>query len=376
MQTAATGLVGINATVIGENPTGLGLYSIQVIRELDRLRNDLLVYTSSPESLGPVRAHVIAVSPRLRPERRLRGHVARLVWLQTALRASARRRRLGVLLHTVPEGVLATSVPQVTVVHDLVPMRYPAQYPRQRSYFRFLVPRLLRASRMVIADSQSTRRDVVAMYGIEAGTVRVIHPGYDARAYFSNGNAAARGGHGDGYFVYVGNLLPHKNVLGLLDAFAILRRRRACRLIIRGSGRADYVHAVRERIETTGLADTVRILDYLPEPALRDLYAHAVGLIVPSLHEGFGLPVLEAMACGVPVITSTSPALAEVAGDASLMIDPHDAAGLARTMDRLLTDGALSADLRQRGLKRVQSFGWGQTAEQISRVLDEVLATA
>ena len=367
--------VGINASVIGDNPTGLGLCAIKLIRELDRLRDDLVVYTSAPEELEPLRGRIVRVSSRVRPGRGLRGHIARQAWLQTVLRVRARYDGLGVLLNTLPEGVLGLSCPQVTVVHDLVPMRYPAQYPRQRSYFRFLVPRLVRASRVVVADSQSTRRDLIAMYAVPADKIRVIHPGYDATAYFSNGAGNGRED-GDGYFVYVGNLLPHKNVLGLLDALAILNGRRPCRLIIRGHGRADYTRAVRERVERLGLNGAVSFVEYMAEPRLRDLYTHAIGLVLPSLHEGFGLPVLEAMACGIPVITSRNSSLSEVAGDASLMIDPGDSVALADTMHRLLTDRGLSDDLRARGLRRVHAFGWRQTAEQLSLVLDEVLAAA
>lgn len=98
--------------------------------------------------------------------------------------------------------------------------------------------------------------------------------------------------------------------------------------------------------------------------------------MLPSLHEGFGLPVLEAMACGIPVITARNSSLTEVAGDASLLIDPYDSAALAETMHRLLTDRGLSDDLRARGLRRVHAFGWPQTAEQLSCVLDAVLAAA
>jgi glycosyltransferase involved in cell wall biosynthesis len=370
------GTVGINASIIGENPTGLGLYTINLIRELDRLRDDLLVYTSSPEALGSLRARIAPVSSAVRPERGLRGHFARLVWTQSVLRARARIDRLGVMLNTVPEGILGFPIPQVTVVHDIVPMLFPAEYPRQQYYFRLLVPWTLRASRVVVADSESTQRDIIEIYGLPPGQVRVIHPGYDPDAYFFDEPAPAAGGEQERYFIYVGNLLPHKNLLRLLDALAILQRRRPCRLIIRGEGRSDYTRALRERIETLGLGERVALLEYAGGRALRDLYARAVALVLPSLHEGFGLPVLEAMACGTPVIASRGSSLSEVAGDASLMVDPYDAIGFAETMYRLLTNRDLRDKLRQRGLQRARSFGWRRTAERMSRLLDEVVGAA
>ena len=162
--------------------------------------------------------------------------------------------------------------------------------------------------------------------------------------------------------------------MSLLDALAILRRRRRARLIIRGDGQPAYARAVRERVETLGLGDLVSFQGYAAEGALRDLYAGAVCLVLPSLREGFGLPVLEAMACGTPVITSSSSSLPEVGGDAALRVDPHDAIDLADAMYRVLTDADLRDDLRERGLKWVRAFSWRRTAEQISRLLDEVRA--
>ena len=182
---------------------------------------------------------------------------------------------------------------------------------------------------------------------------------------------------GDGYVLYVGNLLPHKNLLSLLDALAILRRRhRGTRLIIRGEGQATYARAVRERVETLGLSDVVSFQGYAGKRALRDLYAGAACLVLPSLREGFGLPVLEAMACGTPVITSSSSSLPEVAGDAAILVDPYDAIDLSDAMYRVLADANFREELRERGLKWVGGFSWRRTAEQMSRLLDDVRCRA
>jgi glycosyltransferase involved in cell wall biosynthesis len=367
-----TGGVGINASIIGESPTGLGLYAINLIRALDTLRADLRVYTSSPEALGPLRARILPATRLVRPEHGLRGHFMRLIWVQTSLRLRFRASGMGVLLNTVPEAILGSRVPQVTVVHDLLPLFFPAEYPRQQYYFRSLVPRVLKSSRVIVADSESTRRDIIQGYGIAPAKVKVIYPGYDPTTYCANGFDRVPASAEDSYLLYVGNLLPHKNVLSLLDALAILRRRHRVRLIIRGEGQPTYARAVRERVETLGLSDAVSFQGYAGEGALRDLYTRAACLVLPSLREGFGLPVLEAMACGTPVITSSSSSLPEVGGDAALRVDPHDAIELSDAMYRVLTDTNLREDLRERGLKWVTTFSWRRTAEQMSRLLDEV----
>ncbi len=298
----------------------------------------------------------------------------RLIWVQTALRVRARAAGIEALLNMVPEAILGSPIPQVTVVHDLLPLFFPAEYPRQQYYFRSLVPRVLRSSRVLVADSESTRRDITQSYGIAPDKIRVVYPGYDPDTYSANGSDRPLRSVEGSYLLYVGNLLPHKNLLSLLDALAILRRRRRARLIIRGDGQPAYARAVRERVETLGLGDLVSFQGYAAEGALRDLYAGAVCLVLPSLREGFGLPVLEAMACGTPVITSSSSSLPEVGGDAALRVDPHDAIDLADAMYRVLTDADLRDDLRERGLKWVRAFSWRRTAEQISRLLDEVRA--
>ncbi len=365
--------VGINASIVGQNPTGLGLYSVNLVRELDEIRDDLLVYTSYLAAFGGLRAPISRVPTGVRPERGLRGHFRRMLWLQSTLWVRTRVNGFKAVLNTVPEGLLGSPVPQVTVVHDLLPLLFPAEYPRQQYYFRFLVPKVLRASRIVVADSESTRRNLIERLGLPPGRVRVIHPGYDPDVYFPNGVDPAPPPHREPYLLYVGNLLPHKNLLRLLDAVAILRRRTSCRLIIRGDGRPAYARALRERLETLGLNDAVTFLGYAAPDGLRNLYAHAACLVLPSLGEGFGLPVLEAMACGTPVVTTNTSSLPEVVGDAALKVDPYDSIGLAEAMYCVLTDRDLREELRQRGLQRVGSFSWQRTAEQISQILDEAL---
>ena len=361
--------VGINASIIGESPTGLGRYAINLIRALDAMRDDLSVYTSAPESLGRVRAQIRPATRLGRPERGMSGHLMRLVWVQTALRVRA--AGLDVLLNTVPEAVIGGRLPQITVVHDLLPLYYPAEYPRQQYYFRSLVPRVLHSSRVIVADSESTRRDVVQSYGVAPDKVRVVYPGYDPGTYSPNGGGRRGDSTAGSYVLYVGNLLPHKNLLCLLDALAIVRRRQPVRLVIRGDGQPGYARAVRRRVETLGLSSAVSFQGYAAEGQLRDLYAGAACLVLPSLREGFGLPVLEAMACGTPVVTSASSSLPEVGGDAALQVDPHDAIDLADAIYRVLTETHLREDLIERGLKWVRGFSWRRTAEQMSRLIDE-----
>ena len=369
----ATGVrVGVNASVVGENPTGLGIYSVKLVEALDQRLDDLVVYTSSREAFPSLGARLRRAPVRARPDYGMRGHLVRALWIQTVLRLKCRVAGVRVLLNTVPEGLIQPSLPQITVVHDLLPLLFPEEYPRQRHYFGVLVPRVLRASAMVVADSESSRRQVHARYGVPLEKIRTVHPAYDARMFARHPGDDAPQADGIASILFVGNLLPHKNVLRLLDAVAILRRRHPCRLVIRGHGRPSYVRAVRARVAAHGLGDAVTFLDDLTEPELRRLYTQAQCFVLPSLGEGFGMPVLEAMACGTPVVTSDVPALREVAADAALFVDPHDAESIADAMYRVLSDRALREDLRERGLRRAAAFSWSRTGAEMAQVIAEV----
>jgi glycosyltransferase involved in cell wall biosynthesis len=368
------GRIAVNATIVGDNPTGLGVYSTQLVRALDGIRDDLVVYTSCPGAFATLRSPVIPVTPAVRPERGLPGHCARLLWLQTAMRVAVRAGGLRGVLNTMPEAVLSARIPQVTVIHDLLPSLFPDQYARQQYYFRFFVPWVLRVSRAVVSDSEATKQEVLRHYALPPDKVRVVYPGFDAEV-FHRPEATPPAPPGETpYVLYVGNLLPHKNVFRLLEAFASVRARRACRLVVRGDGRPAYIQTLRDRVAALAVVDAVSFIGYLPEDRLRDLYAGAAAFVFPSLGEGFGLPLLEAMACGTPVVTSDRSALPEVAGGAALTVDPTDTGALAAAIDRVLSDRAVRDGLRCRGFERVKTFAWPKTAEGISALLDESLA--
>jgi glycosyltransferase involved in cell wall biosynthesis len=364
-------LVAVNASIVGPAPSGLGQYALGLIRALDPLREGLVVYTSCPEAFSGLRVTLRPASPLTRPELGVRGHVARLLWCQTALRTRLGLERPGVLLNTLPEGVLRCRVPQVTVVHDLIPLTFPRDYPRQQLYFHRLVPAILRESHAVVAVSEATRRAVIAAYGLRPERVRAIPNGYDRTRFTPTGLTTDDGG--VPYVLYVGNLLPHKNVRRLIEAVARVARQSAVRLVIAGSGIPARVAELRSLAHRVGAH--LELMPYVPHQELPALYRGARLLAMPSLAEGFGLPALEAMACGTAVIAGSTSAMPEVVGDAGLLVDPEDTGAIADAILRLLTQDSLRKDLIARGLARATQFSWERTARQVLTVLDEVAAS-
>jgi len=359
--------LAVNAAIYDQRPSGLGGYAENLVRALHGLHDNLIVYTSRPGDLPAARP----IRPWGEPSRGLPGHLWRLVWTQTALPLRSRLDRAQVLVNTLPEGPVARVVPQVTVVHDILPLFFPADFPRQQWYFRAFVPAVLRASRAIIADSQQTADDVARHYRIPPERITVVPPGVDFTRFrpHLDGDAVASRFGLQRYLLFVGNVRPHKNLQVLVEAVARLDAEVS--LAVAGYRDPRYWPLIAARIERLGLRDRVRVLDYVPNGILPALYSAALAVVVPSLYEGFGLPVLEAMACGAPVIASTTGGLREAVGEAAIRVDPGDVDALAAELRRVIGDAGLRADLTRRGLDHARAFTWDRTARGVLSVVNQ-----
>lgn len=365
-------VVAVNAAIIGERPTGLGVFALQVVEALDALGERLIVYTSVPEAIRTHEAKVRRLPVGVRPERGMTGHLARLLWVQTGLRVRLARERPALLLNLMPDGLFFPPVPQIATIHDLIPLQYPQDHPRQQHYFRYYVPAVVRRSRAVITISEASRREIIRVYGVPAERVHVVPCGYDSTRFNPDGPARVESGM-ESYALYVGNVMPSKNLVRLVDAFAAATQRQRGRLVIRGRGKRQHVEALRARIMQRGLEGRVDWQPYVSDEALPGLYRGARMLLLPSLSEGFGLTALEAMACGTPVIASNTSSLPEVVGDAGLLVDPLDIRALADAIGRLFRDDQLAKELRERGLARAPRFTWDRAGRAVQGAIRAVL---
>jgi glycosyltransferase involved in cell wall biosynthesis len=277
----------------------------------------------------------------------------------------------------VKEGVgllhsLASTAPgwgrfrRVVTVHDLIYARFPEAHSGIRDLgMRALVPWAVRRSDRVIADSSSTKDDLVELLGTASTKIDVVPLGLGAlQRTEALAEAQVRERFDLGQRQVVLSLSakrPHKNLAALIDALACLPAERRPLLVLPGYPTAHEAE-LRRRASTAGVADDVRFLSWVSPEELEGIWALALAFVYPSLYEGFGLPVLEAMARGVAVACSDASSLPEVAGEAALLFDPADGGAIADALRRLLEDGALREQLRARGVARVRQFTWERTA--------------
>lgn len=266
----------------------------------------------------------------------------------------------------------------VFTLHDLAFLIRPEAHTLvNRVFLSTAMPRFLRAADAIITVSQWSKADAIRFYGIPEQKITVIYEGVHPRFQppTAEDMAAVRRAYNlpDRFVLYLGTIEPRKNLSALVDAYALLRSQRACdaRLVI--AGRLGWLYEpFLQHLREIGLQDEVLLPGFIADEDLPALYGAADVFVFPSLFEGFGLPVLEAMACATPVVCSNASSLPEVAGDAALLIDPHDTAALAAALQRVLTDAGLQAKLVALGLAQARRFTWQETARQTLAVYKQV----
>jgi glycosyltransferase involved in cell wall biosynthesis len=370
-------LIGIDAsrTTVARR-TGTENYSLHLIRHLVALseshRFRLYFNRPPPPDLLPATAE-----QRIMPFPRLWTHV----------RLSREMLADPPDLLFVPSHVLPLIHPRCSVVtvHDLGYVHYPEAHTlSQNLYLRWSTRYNARSARRVLADSEATRQDLIDHYQISGERIVVVYPGRDeslAPVHDPDRLAAvqARYGLAGPYLLYVGTLHPRKNLVRLVQSFGTLvgsaapetgGRPRGLQLVLAGQKGWLYDEILHE-VRRIGLGDHVVLTGYVADEDLPALLSGALAFVFPSLYEGFGLPILEAMACGTPVVCSNASSLPEVAGDAALLVDPLDTEQLTSALQQVATYEGLRNELVAKGFHQVQQFSWRRCAEETLRVLED-----
>ncbi len=300
----------------------------------------------------------------------------RVAWEQLLQPGVLRRIEADLVHGPVFIAPVIASCPAVVTIHDLSFIRFPALFrPANRLYLTVMARLSARRARRLIAVSAHTAAETTRLLGVPPERIDVVYHGVDpAFRPLPDDEVAAfrrRLGMPEQFVLFLGTLEPRKNLIRLLEAFARICNSKI-KLVLAG-GKGWLYDELFARVEALGLEDTVIFPGYVKGDDLPLWYNAATMVAYPSLYEGFGLPVLEAQACGTPVLTSNISSLPEAAGDAALMVDPYDVDGLAQGLNRLLTDSLLRRELRERGLAHARQFSWPRTAQETARVYRRAL---
>ena len=351
----------VNLSFLSKKPTGITTYALNIFTNLQSLKLTLL----TSQSISDYECYEI--SSKLTPDYGTKGHFNRLFWTQFQLPQIYKNLKSSLLFSPLPEAPLYSNCRFVVTSFDMIPLRFAKRFSPLTPYHRYYTPQVLKQAQHIICISQTTAKDISDFYQISASKITPIPLAHD-RTHFSPLNLPTRN-----YFLYIGRQDPYKNIQRLISAFAALPNYKDYELWLAGPSDRRYTPTLKAQVAELGITNQVKFLDYIPYSELPKIINQAIALVFPSLWEGFGLPVLEAMACGTPVITSNLSSLPEVAGDAAILIDPYNTGEITEAMQAIATDSVLRSRLRILGLNRASQFSWAKTGLATAEVLKQYL---
>jgi glycosyltransferase involved in cell wall biosynthesis len=364
--------IGIDARKLHD--FGIGTYIRNLLRQLSRLdHNTEFVLLCRPED-GP---QLETLGGNFRAVFETAGNYS----LAEQLRIPLTLKRERVTLFHAPHYVLPPLVPcrSIVTIHDCIHLMFPQYLPNRFAlgYAKASMAMAARRANRVLTVSETSKRDIIRFFGTPSEKIDVIYNAFDER-FGKNPDEDAvvrvreRFQLHDPFVLYAGNVKPHKNLERLIEAFHLVRSGGLdLKLVLIGDEISKYA-ALRRAVHRHQLHPYVRFLGYLPEETLAIMYRLAGVFVFPSLYEGFGLPPLEAMASGTPVVTSNVSSLPEVTGNAALLVDPYNPQAIADAIARVITDRILSDELRSKGLARARQFSWETSVRRIRDIYCEV----
>lgn len=367
----------INATNLGKYLDGLGVYTLNLLRELSQMKTTMrfIVYVNTR---GHVHVQNITFPPNIElrhapwfisPDFRFRGHLLRLLYSNYL---SLKHYRSLLFVTTQLEAAFFRTN-QIITIHDIIPLLFRTTHKKQFFYYKYLLGSVLRRAKSVISPSQHTKNMLLQTYGLDEHKVKVIHNG--VRQSFCSVLDKKR--EVEKFILFIGRLVGMKNFAGLLKAFSIIKDVVPHKLVITGHG-TNKMKRELQRLRSIDLQIDERRVVYkghVSPEEMEELLNSASLLVFPSFYEGFGLPPLEGMAHGCPVVVSNVSSLPEVCADAALYVDPYNVNTIASAMYAMLTDSTLRHTMIVRGTERVQQFRWEDSARKHVQVFAEAMQT-
>ena len=366
--------VAINGSLMHLQPAGLSRYGVELSSCLLRLLPKAKIYTHLKEIEDLFPAQVVPSGPKFQHPANLTSNLKRLLWLQTGMRLNLYLQKLKLNFAPIAEGIINSPVPQIVTIHDLLPLYDPEFMPRWEIYYRKILPTILKNHcSKIVCISEFTKSELLKYYPeVDANQIKVIHPGFNPLRFKINKefNSLEKFGLSD-YFLMVGEGRPYKNLELVPKALSTYKGNSI--LAICGSVPVDEMKRIQDIANEVGVGDRLRWLGYVSDKDLGLLYKNAKAFIFPSHYEGFGLPLLEAMSFGAPILCSKAASLSEVGEKVPIYFDPFDPIDLSKKMELLYQSQTLTEKMRTAGYKRVKNFTWEKSAQKHVALFRRVL---
>ncbi|ELS02032.1 glycosyltransferase [Xenococcus sp. PCC 7305] len=349
--------------MVFDKPTGISNYALNIAQHLSSL-DPVLLTAQNQEGFS-----CYPIPSNMTPAEGSKGHFRRLLWTQWQLPQISQRLSANLIYSPIPEAPLYSSARYVVMCHDLIPLRFPSLFSPLTNYFRYVVPSVLKQAEHVICNSEATAKDIHDFYGIPINKITPILLAFDVNHFYPWKKTTNK----QPYFLYLGRHDPYKNIQGLIAAFAALKCKQDYQLWIAGSADPRFTPQLQQQVRELNIQEQVRFINYVAYEDLPVIMSNAIALVFPTFWEGFGLPALEAMACGTPVITSNLASLPEVVGDAGILINPYNQGEITNAMSEVAGDREMRSQLSNLSLERAKLFSWKKTGEATQEVLKRFL---
>jgi glycosyltransferase involved in cell wall biosynthesis len=366
--------MGLNGLLIHDYPTGLSRYSYELIRRiLTQLKGSTIAYSTSPELIGEFPESTTSSVPAFHYPANFRSNSIRLSWEQIGLRYACFKDNVDLLFSPIAEGILFPQLPQIITVLDLLPFHYPSLLPRWVPYYEYILPTLIKGSTAVVCISEFTRQEVLERYPkIPEEKLKVIHCGVDLNQFYPRSPGIISKSYDiKEYLLCVGEVRPYKNLENVFRALELCPD--GPQLAISGKIFGEHKTKLDNLARSLNIENRIVWLGYVPDDLLPNLYSEATAFIFPSLYEGFGLPIIEALACGCPVISSNRASLPEIGGEAALFFDPLEISDMAESIKKVCEDTEYRHTLARRGPEHANNFNWETSVKKHMDLFEAIL---
>jgi len=369
--------VAFNGTIINvDRSDGFSRVTCEIAKTLHDKYDDILIYTNKRnEMLFQASKSVDIVNTNITYSgSNFKGHFSRFLWHQTKLPLSLRKNAIKLYFSPIPDGMLFPPCKQIITIYDLVPILFPESSPRIKYYYKYILPRIIDSSFAIIAGSESTKTDILKYFKNITCPIYVIYPGYKTDIFFKRSKKEIENIKQkytlNRYVVAVGELRPYKNIRQLVKAFSDIRSDQYDLVIV---GRKSKLEKDFNRVPfDLNAKNKIKYLGYVSDIELAALYSGAETMVHPSLYEGFGLPPLEAMACGCPAIVSNSSSIPEVCANAGYYFDPYSLKSMTDAINEVLENSSLRNNMIEQGLKQAHRFSFEKMANNLIHVFNMV----